>query len=191
MKYIVAIMVLVLTACSGPRVERLDASVEMELTDGWNARDSREVSEGMMGDMLSFPWYGSYLAQHNNQRPTVLVQQIRNASHEHIAVDTFVNDIKRSLMMSGKIEFVAGGAERVDIRDEKADQAGNATAATQKALGQEIGADYVLTGVINSYVDQLKDKRVTYYQVDLKLIELLTNREVWIGTKKIQKLMTK
>jgi len=45
--------------------------------------------------------------------------------------------------------------------------------------------------VINSYVDQLKDKRVTYYQVDLKLIELLTNREVWIGTKKIQKLMTK
>jgi len=184
-------MVLVLTACSGPRVERLDASVEMELTDGWNARDSREVSEGMMGDMLSFPWYGSYLAQHNNQRPTVLVQQIRNASHEHIAVDTFVNDIKRSLMMSGKIEFVAGGAERVDIRDEKAAQAGNATAATQKALGQEIGADYVLTGVINSYVDQLKDKRVTYYQVDLKLIELLTNREVWIGTKKIQKLMTK
>lgn len=191
MKYLLALMVLVLTACSGPTVERLDASVEMELTDGWNARDSREVSEGMMGDMLSFPWYGSFLAKNNNQRPTVLVQKIRNASHEHIAVDTFVNDIKRSLMMSGKIEFVAGGAERTDIRDEKADQATNATQETQKALGQEIGADYVLTGVINSYVDQLKDKRVTYYQVDLKLIEVLTNREVWIGTKKIQKLMKK
>lgn len=191
MKYILMSLLLVLTACSTPTVKRLDAANEMELTDGWNARDSREVSEGMMGDMLTFPWYSAFLVKHNNQKPTVLVQQIRNSSHEHIAVDTFVNDIKRSLMMSGKIDFVAGGAERTDVRDEKEDQATNATTETQKALGQEIGADYVLTGVINSYVDQLKNQRVTYYQVDLKLIEVLTNREVWIGTQKIQKLMKK
>jgi len=178
-----------LTACSGPGLQRVDADQELELTDRWNARDSREVSESMMTDMLSFPWYSEYRINHQDDRPKVIVQQIRNKSHDHIAVDTFINDIKRSLLQRGKIDFVAAGAERDDVRDEKKDQELNASQETQKALGQESGADFALTGVINSYVDQLNGKRATYFQVDLKLIDLLTNREVWIGQKKIQKLM--
>ena len=121
--------------------------------------------------------------------PRVIVQRIRNKSHEHISVETFINDIKRSLLKSGKIDFVAAGDEREDVRDERQDQELNASAETAKAMGEEFGADYALTGVINSYVDSVGGKRVTFYQVDLKLIDMLTNREVWLGQKKIQKLM--
>lgn len=186
----VLIMATLLAGCSSsPKLERVDASNEIELTDRWNARDSREVSEAMMDDMLSFPWYSQFRLSTSDQAPRVIVQRIRNKSHDHIAVDTFVNDIKRALLQRGKIDFVAAGDERDDLRDEKQDQELNATLETQKALGQELGADFALTGVINSYVDQLNGKRVTYFQVDLKLIDLLTNREVWIGQKKIQKLM--
>lgn len=182
-------LILLLTACSNPSLKRVDASEELELTDRWNARDSREVSEAMMTDMLTFPWYSEFRLENFDQSPRVIVQSIRNKSHDHIAVDTFVNDIKRSLLQRGKIDFVAAGEERDDVRDEKKDQELNASDETQKELGEELGADFALTGVINSYVDQLNGKRVTFFQVDLKLIDLLTNREVWIGQKKIQKLM--
>ncbi|AJQ93873.1 penicillin-binding protein activator LpoB [Gynuella sunshinyii] len=192
LSYLSLSLVLMLSACaSQPKLERVDASKEIELTDKWNARDSREVAEAMMDDMLSFPWYLDFRMSRDDAMPRVIVQTIRNKSHEHIPVDTFINDIKRSLLRSGKIDFVAGGAERDDIRDEKLDQELNSSADTLKALGQEYGADYALTGEINSYVDSLNSKRVTYYQVDLKLIDILTNREVWIGQKKIQKLMTR
>jgi len=189
MRLALIFLVVLLTACGGPSLHRVDAGQELELTDRWNARDSREVAEAMMADMLTFPWYSDFRINNQDDSPKVIVQQIRNKSHDHIAVDTFINDIKRSLLQRGKIDFVAAGAEREDVREEKKDQELNASTETQKALGQELGADFALTGVINSYVDQLNGKRVTYFQVDLKLIDLLTNREVWIGQKKIQKLM--
>ena len=40
----------------------------------------------------------------------------------------------------------------------------------------------------DSIVDEAGKKRVTFYQVDMKLINMESNREVWNGQKKIQKL---
>jgi penicillin-binding protein activator len=54
---------------------------------------------------------------------------------------------------------------------------------------EELGADYALSGSIHSFVDQLDGTRVTFYQTDLRLVDLESNREVWSGQKKIQKLM--
>ncbi|MFY0640888.1 MAG: penicillin-binding protein activator LpoB, partial [Bermanella sp.] len=60
-----------------------------------------------------------------------------------------------------------------------------------KAMGNETAADFALSGSINSFVDQLDGDRVTTYQVDLKLINMETNEEVWNGQKKLKKLQEK
>ncbi len=114
---------------------------------------------------------------------------VRNKSHEHIAVDTFVNDIKRAVIRSGKAGFIATLEERQDTRAELADQDMNASADSRMEMGEEDGANFALSGTINSIVDQLDNQRVTYYQVDLKLINLQTARDVWNGSKKIKKFM--
>jgi hypothetical protein len=44
---------------------------------------------------------------------------------------------------------------------------------------------------LNSIVDQVGGDRVTFYQVDMKLIDMANNREVWNGQKKIKKLQEK
>ncbi|MFY0664321.1 MAG: penicillin-binding protein activator LpoB [Natronospirillum sp.] len=180
---------MVLAACAGPSVtvSREDPNQEIALTDRWNATDSRLVSETMIGDMVTFPWYNNFV-QANNKRPVVIVQSMRNRSHEHIPVNTFINDIRRAMLMTGQLEFVAGGEERDDVREERLDQELNAREDTVNQMGQEIGADFALTGEINSYVDTLDGQRVTYYQVDMKLVSILDNREVWLGTERIQKL---
>lgn len=178
-----------LTGCGGTTVQRLDAAQEVALTDRWNATDSRLVSEEMIDDMLSFPWVNRW-AQANpnrNRQPTVLVMGVRNKSHEHIEVDTFINDLRRAMIRSGRVDFVAGGNVRDALREERKEQEFNATAATAAKLAAEQGANFALSGSINSWVDQLDGKRVTNYQIDLSLIDIQTNKEVWAGQKRLQK----
>ena len=170
-------------------VARVDSGQEIALTDKWNDEDSRLVAEEMINDMLSFPWISQFNQRFPGKEPLVTVQRVRNKSHEHIAVDTFVNDIKRAVIRSGKAGFTATLEERQDTRAELADQDMNASADTRMEMGEEDGANFALSGPINSIVDQLDGQRVTYYQVDLKLINLQTAREVWNGSKKIKKFM--
>jgi uncharacterized protein (TIGR02722 family) len=170
-------------------VARVDSGKEIALTDKWNDEDSRLVAEEMINDMLGFPWISQFNQRFPGKEPLVTVQRVRNKSHEHIAVDTFVNDIKRAVIRSGKAGFIATLEERQDTRAELADQDMNASADTRMEMGEEDGANFVLSGTINSIVDQLDGQRVTYYQVDLKLINLQTAREVWNGSKKIKKFM--
>ena len=170
-------------------VARVDSGKEIALTDKWNDEDSRLVAKEMINDMLSYPWISQFNQRFPGKEPLVTVQRVRNKSHEHIAVDTFVNDIKRAVIRSGKAGFIATLEERQDTRAELADQDMNASADTRMEMGEEDGANFVLSGTINSIVDQLDNQRVTYYQVDLKLINLQTAREVWNGSKKIKKFM--
>ena len=170
-------------------VARVDSGKEIALTDKWNDEDSRLVAEEMINDMLSYPWISQFNQRFPGKEPLLTVQRVRNKSHEHIAVDTFVNDIKRAVIRSGKAGFIATLEERQDTRAELADQDMNASADTRMEMGEEDGANFALSGTINSIVDQLDGQRVTYYQVDLKLINLQTAREVWNGSKKIKKFM--
>lgn len=183
----VALLALVMAGCA-TKVSRVDSDEEIALSDRWNDKDSQLVAEEMITDMLSFPWARDF-EMDNNARPTIIIQRISNKSHEHIAIETFVNDIKRSIIRSGRADFVAGGAERDALREERRDQEFNSANAKQQA--NEQAADFAISGSINSIVDQVGDKRVTFYQVDMKLIDMEKNREVWNGQKKIKKFQEK
>jgi uncharacterized protein (TIGR02722 family) len=185
---LIAAIAVSIMGCAGTRISRVDTDQEIALSDRWNDKDSQLVAKEMIADMLSFPWARDFELKNSN-RPTIIIQRIANKSHEHIAIDTFVNDIKRSIIRSGRADFVAGGEERKAIRDERQDQELNADKA--KEQGQELAADFAISGSLNSIVDQVGDERVTFYQVDMKLIDMANNREVWNGQKKIKKLQEK
>lgn len=178
-----------LTACGGTKVSRVDSNQEIALTDKWNDKDSQLVSQEMIADMLSFPWIRDHKSANGGEKPTVIIQRVRNKSHEHIAADTFLNDLKRAIIRTGDARFVASSAERDDIRNERADQELNSKNAKQ--MGVETAADFALSGSINSFVDQAGGDRVTTYQVDLKLVNMESNEEVWNGQKKLKKFQEK
>ncbi|MBJ7555780.1 penicillin-binding protein activator LpoB [Marinomonas spartinae] len=189
-KHLVLILfAFMLTACS-TTVQRINPDQEVALSDRWNNIDSKLVADAMINDMLSFPWYQNYDFTHK-RKPTIIIQEIRNKSDEHIPVDTFINDIKRSLLRAGNVNFVVSGSERSDIRKEREDQALNAAPGTAAKFGLEQGANFALSGTISSIVDSNGDERVKFYQVDLKLINMTTNEEVWNGQKQIKKLSKK
>ena len=69
------------------------------------------------------------------------------------------------------------------------DQAKNASVKTAKSMGQEYGADFMLKGQINTIEDAAGKQQVRYYQTELEMIDMTTNEKVWIGQKKIKKLV--
>ena len=100
---------------------------------------------------------------------------------------TFTKDIERALLNSGKVEFVANKNEREQLREEKLDQGGNASAQTGKSAHEETGADLMLIGSFNTIVDQEGNRAVLYYQTNMELVDIESNKKVWIGEKKIKK----
>jgi hypothetical protein len=176
-----------LTGCA-PSVTRMEATEVKDLSGAWNDTDSRLVSEEMVQDALARPWIEDH-TRSKKKPPVVIVGEVRNLSHEHINVNTFVADLERALINSGKVEFVASRTERGEVREERRDQDIHAREETRKAMGQEAGADFMLKGTINTIIDVSGRTQVRYYQVDLTLISLADNRKLWVGQKKIKKLV--
>ncbi|HET7765704.1 MAG TPA: penicillin-binding protein activator LpoB [Burkholderiales bacterium] len=186
-----ALVALVAVSACATKVERLDESKAVDLSGGWNDTDSRLVSQEMITDSLSRPWLQEFRGRPGQNRPAVIVGEVRNMSHEHINTQTFTLEMERALINSGKVDFVATKAERQGVRDERKDQDLNAREDTRNAMGRELGADFMLTGSINTIVDPNGDTQVLFYQVNMTLISLADNRKVWVGQKDIRKLVTR
>lgn len=185
--FIVLITVAFTSGCGGTKVTRVRASEVMDLSGEWNDTDSRLTAEKMISDCLGQRWLMRY--EINKKRPTVIVGKIKNRSHEHINVKTFVKDIERELINSGRVDFVANKQERQQIRAEKKDQKKHSSAHTAQSSNEELGAELMLIGSINSIVDQDEGRSVIYYQIDLELIEIESHKKIWIGNKKIKKFV--
>ncbi|MBU2707120.1 penicillin-binding protein activator LpoB [Zooshikella marina] len=170
------------------KVTRMGADESIDLSGAWNDTDSQLVAREMITDALSRPWLTNFSA-HRSKTPAVIVGSVRNLSHEHINVRTFVAELERELVNSGRVEFVASRNDRNEIRDERKDQDLHASEDTRNAAGQERGADFMLQGQINTIIDVNDNKQVRYYQVDLTLVSMADNRKVWLGQKKIKKLV--
>ena len=184
---LIAFTTLFISACS-TSVERLDAEQQVDLSGAWNDTDSQLVAKEMIADSLSRPWLTNFMKEEGDS-PALIVGKVRNLSHEHINTNTFIADMERELINSGNVQFVASAETREEIRDERVDQDFNASEATRKEIGQEYGADFMMQGQINTIIDIDGKTQVRYYQVNLELVSLTDNRKVWIGQKKIKKLV--
>ena len=187
--YALLIGITVFSGCSASKqVTRVDADTTIDLSGRWNDTDSRMVADEIIGDCLTHPWINNHGISAGG-KPVVIVGGIRNKSMEHIAVATFISDIERAFINSGKVRTVASSSERGEIREERADQGEFAALETVKRMGREQGADYMMTGEINTIEDREEGKQVVFYQTDLTLTNIETNEKVWIGQKKIKKFI--
>ncbi len=193
MKKTVIVMVVlslafVFSSCATMSVKRVDESTITDLSGRWNDTDSQLVAEKLVDDMLNGGWLRRYLKS-SGKEPRVIVGTIANKSDEHISVVTFVKDLERALTNSGDVRFVASKTEREEIREERADMQEYASDASRKKFKKETAADFMLKGVLTSIPDERGGTKAVYYQIDAELFDLETNEKVWVGQKKIKKLI--
>ena len=172
------------------RVARVASDEVVDLSGRWNDTDSQMVSETMIKDCLSFPWIEDFMAANGGNKPVVIVGRVVNKSHEHINTETFVKDLERAFIRSGRVRVVSNEQFREWNRKERAGQAeGWTDPNTMASIGNELGANFMLFGTINTIVDEAGGMKVVFYQTNLELHNLTTTEKVWIGDKKIKKVI--
>lgn len=181
------VMIFFLAACSRS-VTRVSPDQQIDLSGRWNDTDSKLVAEEMIRDVLNRPWKSDFQSAFN-RRPVVIVGIVSNRSSEHIESETFIKDVEREFINSGMVRVVQNAEFREKLREERADQGEFASPETQARWGRELGADFMMFGVINSTTDSYKKEKVVNYKVNLELANLETNEKVWIGDKEIKKFI--
>lgn len=171
-------------------VKRMDERTIIDLSGEWNDTDSQMVADEMIVQCLEHPWRDRFVQQ-IGKLPVVIVGTIFNKTDEHIDSNIFISDLERELINRNDVRFVSAGAMRDELRAERQSQQDFASAATIKRLREELGADFMLQGTIGKIVDVEGKQKVNFYQVDLTLTDLETTEKVWIGQKKIKKLVEK
>lgn len=181
----VAVAAVMLSGCA-TEVKRVGIEEVRDLSGNWNDTDSRLVAQEMIRDSLSAGWIDRH-ARKSAGVPAVIVGNVRNLSHEHINTRTFIADLERAFVNSGRVDVVASRSEREGIRQERADMDLHASDASRKEMGKEVGADYMLIGTINTIIDAADGEQIRFYQIDITLVSLADNRKVWTGQKKLKK----
>lgn len=189
-KIFTLLIIVILASCSSHKVERVSPDEQIDLSGRWNDTDSRLIAEAMVEQVLNQNWIENFKSTHNAQ-PVVVVGLILNKSHEHIDATTFIKDIEREFIKSGRVRVVTAGEKREELRRERAGQQEFASPETAKSWGRELGADFMMNGDISSIVDTYKKERVNFYKINLELANLETNELVWIGDKEIKKYVVK
>ena len=190
-KLFIALLICPFLLACGTKVKRMEVEKVKDVSGSWNDTDSRDVAKTMIEDCVNGAWYAKALKEKGGKEPVVIVGTVRNDSMEHINTNIFIEELQRALINSGKVEFVASKDERGDLREERLDQDEYSSEATRKAFGKEVGADYMLSGVLSDIKDELHGKSVVFYQVNLKLIDIESNKILWNGQKQIKKYVNK
>jgi uncharacterized protein (TIGR02722 family) len=169
-------------------VQRVNTNKTTDLSGRWNDTDARLVADEMITDLVNSGWLETFRSD-NDKNPIVIIGNVRNASMEHIDTDVFTKDLEREMINSGRITFVASPEERRQIRNERQDQQDYSSFDSAKRLANELGADFMMIGNISSIIDKAGGQAAVFYTVNLELINVENNTKVWIGNKKIKKLV--
>ena len=165
---------------SSQRVTRVSADSVTDIGGTWNDTDVRIVADQIVAGCLASPRIAEYSANHGGKLPVIIVGSYRNKSDEHLDTEIITKKLEAALVNSGKVEFVASSSERDEVRNERNDQQSNSSEDTAKSLGNETGADFILQGSVKTIVDtDGKIIRRTYY-VTTELINIETNKKIWM-----------
>jgi len=186
---ILVVLIALLVSCqSTVSVDRLSSDTDIDLSGNWNDTDIRLVASSLVKDSLNSPWVDKFRMK-NMKNPVVIVGSFLNRSSEHIDTSIIAKRYEMELINSGKIDMVADVSFRATVRDEREEQQYFASESTAKALGKEIGADYLLQGSLRTNLDQVSGKSVRTYYVSAELIDIETNQKVWVGEETIKKMI--
>ncbi len=192
MKKLLSLVCLVafLTGCASTKVERIDSETQTDLSGYWNDTDVRLVATSLVEECVSAPAITNYI-QNNAALPVVIVGTFSNQSDEHLDTSIIAQKFEAALINSGRVDFVASSDQRDELRQERLEQQEWASEETASRLANETGADFMLVGSVKTIVDAIDNKSTRTYYVTAELIDIETNRKLWVGeNSEIKKFIT-
>jgi hypothetical protein len=174
------LMAAAVSCSSAPKVSRVDASTQIDLSGYWNDNDVRIVCKDLIAKCVESPRVAQEIAK-MGRTPKVIVGKFKNESNEHIDTSIISTVMEGEIFNTGILDFVAGGGTRDELRAERAEQDDFGADTNGGDLLNEQGADYMLTGSVKTVIDKAGNQTVRTYWLSAEMTNIRTNTRMWIG----------
>lgn len=171
------------SSCTSFHGEYSDPSAVEILDDRWNETDARVSAERVIAEMVSSSWLESKSRAHV---PIVVVGNVTNRTDEHIDTQALVDFISDELINSRKVRMVDQGNREAILKEIEYQQS-NVAQGKARQSGKQIGAHYLITGTISSYVQTQERLKTVTYQVSVRATDLQSSEIVWSHKDHIKK----
>lgn len=197
MKKLLPLLLVLAPGCSSTRYG--DPSETETLTIDFGSTDLQRLAGEMTESLIAAPQL-TYLqnpAKGDDLRIITFMGGVENRTTEHVDTQAITDQIRASLLQSGKFRFVAGDAGQAEIGEQVRFQQGSGRVdpAWARSFGQQLGAEVVLYGALRSIdkeegrsLESLGGKRRDlYYQFALNCVNIDTGEIVWTDIAEIRK----
>lgn len=175
---IIGVVFLCSSCVSATSVSRISSSSLTDLSGYWNNTDVKIVCDSLIKSCLVSANIMQFRIE-QGRLPRIKVGTFRNDSDEHIDTGIIVNTMKVAIVNNGQAVFVADDSTQTQLREEKLDQLGNVNEDTAASIGNETGADFLLTGSVKTMVDRAGNVAERVYFVTAELTHLETGIIYW------------
>ncbi len=186
-----SMMACISTRGNSRQVTRVSADSQTDLSGNWNDTDARMVSDALLRDCFASAWIQNFVEE-EGRKPAIRVRSIVNKTDEHIDSQVFIKNIERAVINSGKARVLAQKGAELGAVEEEQDRAvsGRLSDDSSVSVGNETGADYVVSVRVTSILDQVRGKQAKLYKVNMEMLHSSTGEKVWIGDHEIKKLVS-
>jgi uncharacterized protein (TIGR02722 family) len=185
-----AALALVLAACGGPRAftrgEYADPDEIDLLSDEWAPSDLQLIAKKMVNSLQSSGAFASMQG-----RPVVVVGKLKNSTSEHIDMQSLADKMQTALLNTGKFQFTDRASRQAVAEEYEYQGSGYVRRDQAKGPGQQIGADYIMTGELASIKQAVGSDEFIYYKMTSKLTNLRTGLLEWTDEKELKKKFRK
>jgi len=170
---------------STPVVSYGDVTAMQTVSTDFSSSDLQQIAGTMVDSLLIFP---EVVEVANQRRPVLLVEVVKNKTMQHIDTESVTDTIRTKLIRSGKFRFIDRTTDDAAVNEIKTQQnSGLVDKAKSVAVGQQYGAEYILTGNISEIEQSSNRVRDVYYKFTLNLKNLTTGILEWSDEKEIRK----
>ncbi len=185
------VCILAVSGC-GKKTRVIDLETDVAEDADFSSADLFTITEGMINSMKANGFYQLYAAQHNGEKPVmILAQSLLNKTDEHIDTRLVLEKIRTQMMKENMTQFIDDQAFDMALEQlnmQATDLYDNAKAAK---LGNFVGAKYVLRGSISNLRKQDGRETINYMNVTLDIFEVETLLMKWTDEVEYKRASTK
>jgi uncharacterized protein (TIGR02722 family) len=163
-----------------------DPNVIEMLSDNFNENDLQLIAKKMVNSLASSPQFAQLQG-----RPIIVVGNMQNDTSEHIDMQSLADKLQVQLSRTGKFAFTDAQTRQQIAQEYEYQQSGYVRPETAKGPGEQLGADFLLTGEISSIRQQVGSDELVYYKMTAKLHNLRTGVIEWTDEKELRKKFVK
>lgn len=178
-----AALIVTVAGCTTSETKRVDpdALSESETGTGVSSQDFRSVCERMARSLITCPQI-----QNTATPPKVALFRVENNTNDYVEADAFTHKMRTLLIKhsEGKIIFIDRDMTDTIEKEQRDKRRGKITSAGDT---DRLGADFFLTGRLDS-IDHAAGAGVTsYYRFGFRLTDAGTSAIVWEDEYEIKK----